>query len=80
MPSPVPTRTTTPTTPLTWGAACDAVLIGKRVTREGWADPETCVLLHAGALHLRKADGSLHTLIVSEGDMNAADWTIVREN
>ena len=78
MASPLPRKTEIAT--LTWGAACDAALIGRRVTREAWNDTDTCVLLHAGVLHLRKPDGSLHTLIVSEGDINSADWTIVREN
>lgn len=79
MPSPVPVRKSE-SEPMTWGQACAAVIIGRRVTREGWAEPETVVFLHAGTLHLRKADGSLHTLIVSEGDLTATDWLVVREN
>lgn len=79
MPSPIPMKPASPTS-LTWGQACAEVLIGKRVTREGWNDPQTCILLHANVLHLRRPDGSLHTLIVSEGDMAAADWTLVREH
>lgn len=79
MPSPVPMRKSEPE-PLTWSEACAAILIGRRVTRQAWQEPDTVVLLHAGALHLRKADGSLHTLIVSEGDLSATDWVVVREN
>lgn len=79
MPSPVPMKKSD-LDPLTWGAACAAMLIGRRVTRQEWNDAATVVFLHAGALHLRRADGSLHTLIVSEGDLSATDWLVVREN
>ena len=78
MPSPVPVKKTDES-PLTWGEACDAALIGRKIARAAWGDG-SCVLLHASALHLRKADGSLHTLIVSEGDLANADWQIVREH
>lgn len=66
---------------LTWGSACRAVCEGRTVAREAWRSHEPfqhdVVLLHAGALHLRKTDGSLHTLIVSDGDIVANDWQVV---
>lgn len=80
MPSPVPVRKSADAEPFTWADACAAILIGRRVTRQAWNDPQTVVFLHAGAVHLRKADGTLHTLIVSEGDLSAADWQVVREH
>lgn len=80
MPSPVPVRKSAEPADLSWADACAAILIGRRVTRQAWNDPETVVFLHAGALHLRKADGTLHTLIVSDGDLSATDWQVVREH
>lgn len=79
MPSPLPTRKTEQK-PMSWGAACEALVVGRRVTREAWGDPNTVILLHAGSVHIRKPDGSLHTLIVSEGDLTAEDWIVAREN
>lgn len=56
-----------------------AVIDGKKVTRQAWNDETCCVFLAAGLLHLRKSDGTLHTLIVSDGDMQGQDWVTVRE-
>ena len=69
----------TRTDQMEWAGACAAILTGKRVTREAWASDEVCIFLRAGIVHLRKADGSLHTLIVSEGDLSATDWVVVRQ-
>lgn len=73
-PSPVPVDLA-----LTWSGACDALVQGKKLRRsamdEGWA-----VLLHAGHLHVRKADASLHVFMVSESDLLATDWTVIREH
>lgn len=77
---PTPSRKTVEPAPIeySWGAACEKINEGEKVTRATWGDG-ACVFLHASVLHLRKADGSLHTLIVSEGDMSATDWTVVRQ-
>jgi len=75
-PSPVPT---TKTDAMTFTEACQAVLSGRKL-RHGLMDQGWAVLLHAGFLHVRKADGSLHILSVSEADITATDWTIVREH
>lgn len=54
------------------------VAIGKKITRKEWAS-EACVFLHAGVVHLRKADATLHVLLVGDGDLVATDWIVVRE-
>jgi len=77
------TRGMSPTPPalaleMDFPAAAQAIIDGKKVTRAGWQS-EDCIFLFAGILHLRKTDGTLHKLIVSDGDMLAADWIIVRE-
>ena len=52
-------------------------MAGSRVTRDGWADTREQVFLWRGFLTLQQADGSLHSLIVSDGDLYAEDWVIV---
>ena len=74
-----PAKTHTDREQLDWAAACQAIAIGKKVTRLEWGNADICVFLHAGVLHLRKADTSLHTLLVSEGDIVATDWMVIRQ-
>lgn len=52
---------------------------GAKVTRLAWGVDDS-VFMHAERLHLRKADGTLHQLMVSVGDMDGTDWVLVREN
>lgn len=63
-----------------WPAAQQAVIDGKRIRRQEWPDHSVCVFLADGFLKVRKADGALAALLVSDGDMLATDWVIVREN
>ena len=62
-----------------WPDAQRAVLDGHKLTRQAWGNPSICVYLADGLLKIRNADHTLHALLVSDGDMHAADWTIVRE-
>lgn len=75
---PTPSRTDNSPTEMDFGAALRLVAIGKKITRREWANDD-CVFLHASFLHLRKTDGSLHQIAVSEGDIVATDWVVVRE-
>jgi hypothetical protein len=79
-PAPIPTDIDT----LTFGDAFAALVAGKKVTRQTWplepSGVRACLLLHNGAVHIRKPDASLHTLIVQDGDITATDWVIVREH
>lgn len=74
----MPTPVRTDATDMDFYDALKQIVAGKKVTRQDWQN-EDCVFLHAGAVHLRKTDGSLHTLIVSDGDIAATDWALVRE-
>ena len=67
-----------PKTELDFYEALKQVIAGKKITRKAWGTT-ACVFLHAAVLHLRKEDGTLHALLVSEGDVLATDWTAVRE-
>jgi hypothetical protein len=62
-----------------FGGAINAVVSGRRVRRRAWTDPMECLFLQADILHVRRADGSVHTLMVHLADMEATDWIIVRE-
>lgn len=62
-----------------FAAALERIRDGERVTRLDWKDEGQYGLLHNGQLCLRLPTG-LHTWIVSDGDMNAGDWIVLRAN
>lgn len=83
MPSPPPARPFSDVEDvdgLTFFVALQEVAIGKRITRADWKNDEIVVFLSEGLLRIRNADGSLHALLVSDGDLQATDWLVVREN
>lgn len=60
----------------------------KKVTKEEWGNPDIYVALFfmkqinpdtpdGRYLCIRKADGTVHTLVVSDGDMLGEDWTVI---
>lgn len=65
---------------MTWGEAQPVLVSGNKVRRIAWGNDDY-LLVYANALHLRKADGSLHVLSpVTLGDMTGEDWIVVRDN
>lgn len=60
---------------MTFYDALQHVAVGKQITRQSWPARDV-VYLYADILHIRKADGSLHKLIVSSGDIEATDWLV----
>lgn len=58
--------------------AFPAVRDGKRITRKGWANDDQ-VFRWGGYLSI-KLNGQMKQLILSDGDMDATDWIVVREN
>jgi len=66
-------------TTIDFPVAIQRLMDGERITRLDWKDEGSYGLLHEGKLCLRLPTG-LHTWIVSEGDLNANDWVIVRAN
>ena len=76
--SPVRSLSAAAVGPVSFADAVPLWLGGKKLTRQAWGSP-ACVFLHAGVLHFRAADGTLHTLIVSDGDLDATDWVLARE-
>lgn len=59
--------------------AIELIATGQKVRRQSWPEG-SCIFLQANILHLRKEDGSMHTLIVSSGDLEGTDWVVVREH
>lgn len=59
-------------------AALKEVASGKKITRPGWPE-HACIFLHASAVHVRDTRG-LHTLILTDADLQATDWQVVREH
>ena len=56
--------------------AMRAVAGGSKVTKLEWDNPEIVVWLDEH-LRIKLADGIIHDLIVSDGDMIGEDWVIV---
>jgi hypothetical protein len=75
----MPTPSPSPTPDLTFAAIVAELLKGAKCSRREW-NSTACIFVHATVLHLRKEDGSLHSLLVSEGDLAATDWFVVREH
>jgi hypothetical protein len=57
--------------------AIQDVMNGARISRAAWEDDHIQVFLLDGQLRIRKAEGTVHPLIVSDGDLYATDWFIV---
>jgi len=58
--------------------AIQDVMNGARISRVAWEDDQIQVFLLDGLLRIRKAEGTVHPLIVSDGDLYATDWFVVR--
>lgn len=61
---------------LTFAQALEAVVEGHHVTRQGWDQPGTVILLQGEQLSIR-IDGTVRTFIVVSGDITARDWRVV---
>jgi hypothetical protein len=57
--------------------AISEVLLGKKVTKLEWGDPEYYLKLMNDKLVLHKPDGKFYDLIVSYGDMTGEDYMLV---
>lgn len=58
----------------------DALLDGKRVTREDWGDKRTYYLIHDNLISIHKAGEAEETIkpvVLSDIDFVADDWTIL---
>ena len=56
--------------------AMRAVINGKQVMRASWQQKEI-VFLFNGFLSIKKADGNIHRLFVSDGDLIGDDWIVM---
>jgi len=59
--------------------ALKAVLEGKKITKMEWNNPRIYGALENGTLMLHKED-SLHTWVISDGDMKGEDWIVLAED
>lgn len=64
---------------MTFADAMECVVDGTRLTRTAWADEMVCIFLMDDRLRIKLADRTIHDLIVSRGDLEAADWAIVTD-
>lgn len=61
----------------TFPLAIGLIIIGKKVRRLEWSDPEEYCLLKDSFLMIHRGD-KFHQWIVSEGDMMAIDWVVIK--
>ena len=64
---------------MTFFTAIERVASGAEATREEWADPRIVMLMRDGFLSIKKADGSTHRLMLSDGNLAGTDWRITAE-
>jgi hypothetical protein len=57
--------------------AIQRVVDGGKVTKLEWDDPAIYIFLHNGYLSIKKKDGAIPQLLVSEADMLGNDWVSV---
>jgi len=57
--------------------AIAAVIDGKRITKQEWADPESYGMLKDGFLMLHRNDTGWHRWLVNDGDLSSTDWIIM---
>ena len=62
---------------LSFPHALEALIGGKQIRRKEWADKQEYGLLRDSFLSIHR-DGKFHTWLVSEGDMMALDWEIMK--
>ena len=55
----------------------EVAIIGNKIRRIEWADPEEYCLLKDNFLMIHRND-KFHTWIISEGDLLAIDWVIMK--
>ena len=76
MPTPAKTPTESKPGNMTFPEAMSAVLAGAKVTKLEWGNDKIYLFLD-GTLNIMKEDGTVNTLIVSDGDMLGTDWVVV---
>lgn len=62
---------------LSFPDAIEMLIGGKKIARTEWSDKEEYGLLKDNFLMIHRND-KFHTWIVSEGDMLAIDWVIIK--
>jgi hypothetical protein len=65
---------------LDFPTALAEVILTRHLTRLEWNNKEIYIALRDGFLMIRVIeDGSFHPLLVTDGDMLAKDWVVIRE-
>jgi len=70
----------TPKLTMSFPGAIQRVVDGDKVTKLDWNASEIYIFLHNGFLSIKKKDGTISQLIVSEGDMIGNDWVVTEGN
>ena len=62
---------------LSFPDAIKLLMVGNKIRREEWSDTDEYCLLKDNFLMIHK-NGKFHTWVVSEGDLFAMDWVIIK--
>ena len=65
---------------MSFPGAIQRVVDGGRVTKLDWNAPEIFIFLNNGFLSIKKKDGTISQLLVSEADMMGNDWVVTEGN
>lgn len=76
--TPTPVRKTSESITMSFPDAIKAIIAGSKVRRLDWTTPSDHGLLKNGWLSIH-TKGKYHTWSVSDGDLEAIDWIIVKE-
>jgi hypothetical protein len=64
---------------MNFSSAIREIIEGKKVTKLEWNDQAIYIFLGEGLLKIKKADGVVASLLVSEADMVGTDWIVINE-
>jgi hypothetical protein len=64
---------------MNFSSAIREIIVGKKLTKLEWNNKDIYIFLKDAQLKIKLGDGSIVSLIVSEGDMVGSDWVVIDE-
>ena len=64
---------------MNFSSAIREIIDGKKVTKLEWNNQSIYIFLSEGLLKIKKEDGVVASLLVSEADMVGTDWVVIDE-
>jgi hypothetical protein len=79
--SPLPNKVKVTIEPqaLNFAQALDAILEGKKVTKEDWNNEKVYGFMEGNEVWIKLEDGKDHTWIISRGDIEGEDYFVIKD-